>query len=165
VIWMTAALAASGEGPSCSVEGLQTPDTALQVVWVSPVRKQVRSNTDVTVVTIDDLAGFIEDEKADQTRVLQGLGLVGKRAGWRSRRLYKAVIFEVRAEELCRPVEGIEPGAVIGGARVCDRASGCGRTEDKLTGEDGLEAFEIPWRDAARSGFCVVPMEVYVEEI
>lgn len=165
MFWLGAALAASSEGPACSVDGLVTPAEDVQVVWVSPVRKRVGANRDVTVVEVRQLRDFIAAEKADQTRVLQGLGMVGKRAGWRSRRIYKAVVFEVRAEELCRPIEGVEPGAVIGGARVCERSGGCGRSEDRLTGADGLEVFEIPWRDAARTGFCVVPMEVYVEEL
>ncbi len=164
-MWLVGAALAASDGPSCSVEGLVTPPADVQVAWVSPVRKRVGTNRDVTVVRVEHLRDFVRAEKADQTRVLQGLGMVGKRAGWRSRRLYKVVIFEVRAEELCRPIDGIEPGAVIGGAGVCDRSKGCGRSEDKLVGEEGLEVYEIPWRDAARSGFCVVPMEVYVQEL
>lgn len=163
MIWLVgAALAAPA---SCDVSGFTAPGESVQAVWVSPVRRRTRANQPVEVVLVEDLRDFIGSNKADQTRVLQALGLVGKRAGWRANRLYKVTIFEVAGEELCRPISGHEPGAVITGARVCERSRACGRTDDKLTGQPGLAVYEIPWRDAARWGFCVAPLELYVQEL
>lgn len=163
MIWLLGtALAAPA---ACDVSDLTAPGDHVQAVWISPVRRSTRANQPVRVVLVDDLRGFVDDEKADQTRVLQALGLVGRRAGWRSNRLYKVTLFEVAGEELCRPLKGHEPGAVITGARVCDRSRSCGWTDDHLTGERGLPTYEIPWRDAARWGFCVAPLELYVQEL
>lgn len=142
---------------------LEEPPGNVQVAWITPIRKQVRANAEIEVVRIDQLAGFVHDNKADQTRVLQALGMAGKRGGWRARRLYKVVVFETTASELCRPGDHIE-GDVIAGARACGSGrSGC--TQDKLTDAPGLEVYRLSWRDAARWGFCVVPLEVYLNEI
>ncbi|MCP4805885.1 MAG: hypothetical protein GY913_03590 [Proteobacteria bacterium] len=162
ILWIGAALAAP---EACDVSDLSPPDAHVQAAWISPVRRRIRPNQPVEVVLVDDLRGFIDDDKADQTRVLQALGFVGRRAGWRANRLYKVTVFEVAGEELCRPIQGLEPGAVITGARVCERSRSCGTSTDTLTGEPGLAVYEVPWRDAARWGFCVAPLELYVNEL
>lgn len=159
------ALGASQAPEACPVQGLSTPGEALQVVWVSPVRQRVRANQAITVVRVDQLQDWVGDNAADQTRTLQALGLVGRRAGWKSRRLYKATVFEVESQQLCRPLSGWPEGEVVQGVRACERSRDCGWTQDSLTGQQALEAYEIDWRDAARWGFCVVPAELYLQEL
>ncbi len=159
------ALGASSGPEACPAQGLSAPGSSLQVVWISPVRQRVGANQAIQVVRVDQLQSWVHSNAADQTRVLQALGLVGKRGGWRSRRLYKATVFEVDSEQLCRPLQGWPAGEVVSEVRACDRSRSCGWTQDSLTGQDALEAFEIDWREAARWGFCVAPAELYLQEL
>ena len=102
-----------------------------------------------------------------QARVLQAMGYAGKRGGWRARRFYKVTLFEVPSEELCRPRSDVEEGEIVDGVRACGQApigQSCGLSNDTLTGQGGLPVYQIPWRDAARWGFCVVPLELYLQE-
>lgn len=163
MIWLASLAWAQGECPS-----LDAPRNTVQVAWISPVRRTVGNNRDVQVVLVDDLADWVDDNKADQTRLLQALDRVGKRGGWRARRLYKVTLFEVPSEELCRPLDDVPEGEVVDGVRACgdtERKTPCGHTVDVITGEQGLTVYSIPWRDAARWGFCVIPLQLFLEEL
>jgi hypothetical protein len=144
------------------------PDT-VQVAWVSKLGKRAGSRTVLQVVRVADLRKRIEVEQRDPQGVLQALGLVGKKA----RGKWKVVIFDVKADNLCRPVEGAE--GELTGVRACeekwqkpasgvrdDGFSGCGYARDTQTGERTLDVFHVDWAHAASWGFCVMPFERFV---
>lgn len=144
------------------------PET-VQVAWVSKLGKRAGSSTLLEVVRVADLRKRVELEKRDPKGVLQALGLAGKRA----RGKWKVVVFDVKAEQLCRPVEGKD--GLVEGVRACAsdwqrRASGvrkeswggCGYALDSQTGERTLDVFHVDWEHAATWGFCVLPFERFV---
>lgn len=165
---LLSAVALGATEPSGAVcPTLPVPDDTVQVAWVSPVLRSARNNQEITVVLAEDLSAWSEAHAADQTRVLQALGMSGRRGGWRARRYYKVTLFEVPADELCRPLSTVPEGELSDGVRSCGKQRGrasCGLSFDTLTGEGGLPVYRIPWRDAARWGFCVVPLELYLAE-
>ncbi|MFT5584293.1 MAG: hypothetical protein ACI9VR_001878 [Cognaticolwellia sp.] len=167
--WLLTSLAmAAADAPApTQCVALPAPGSSAQVAWISPVRRGARNNQDIEVVLVTDLIAWSHANKADQTRVLQAMGYAGKRGGWRARRYYKVTLFEVPSEELCRPRSDIEEGEIVQGVRSCGEApigQSCGLSNDKLTGQGGLPVYQVPWRDAARWGFCVVPLELYLQE-
>lgn len=144
---------------------------AVQVAWVSPVRKRVRAGTSLSVVRVAELRSWIQQEDADPVRVLQHLGLVGRKGpGWFTPRRWKVTIFDVRTDALCRPVEFALEGELVDGLPACARggetgirfSTGCGTTLDTVVGDDGPDRYQVPWRDAATNGFCVMPLERFV---
>ena len=143
---------------------MRTPPDTVQLVWISPSRRQVRRGQTIEVVRVDELASFVHTQSADTERVLQVLDMAWHNPGWRARRPHKVVIFEVDTERLCRPLSDAAEGELVEGVAACGSGH-CGRSRDRLTGEPGFEVFEISWRDAARSGFCVIPLELYLQEI
>ncbi len=165
--WLLTSLTlAAADSPSQCV-ALPAPGSSAQVAWISPVRRGARNNQEIEVVLASDLTAWAYANKADQARVLQAMGYAGKRGGWRARRFYKVTLFEVPSEELCRPRSDVEEGEIVDGVRACGQApigQSCGLSNDTLTGQGGLPVYQIPWRDAARWGFCVVPLELYLQE-
>lgn len=165
--WLASLSLAAADAPAAQCVALPAPGATTQVAWISPVRRSARNNQEIEVVLAEDLSAWAYANKADQTRVLQAMGYAGKRGGWRARRYYKVTLFEVPSEELCRPRADVEEGEVVDGVRSCGEApmgQSCGLSQDKLTGQGGLPVYRIPWRDAARWGFCVVPLELYLQE-
>lgn len=154
------------EGAACP--DLAAPPEGLQVTWISPVRRHVRARTSLSVVRVANLRSLIDAQGPDPTRTLQALGLLGPRA--EVRRRWKVTLFDVQADQLCRPVEGVPEGEYADGLPACGggratgarRVTGCGQTLDRATGEPGLDQFQITWREASRQGFCVMPLERFL---
>ena len=142
----------------------------LQVAWISPVRKRARSKKPLQVVRVGDLRAWVEDEGADQTRVLQGLGQVKKKPGWRAKRRYKVTLFDVNPGDLCRAIEDVPVGTDVAGVAACDELktvrgeSSCGWTVDTVTEARGLDTYRISWAEASVRGFCVFPLERFLVE-
>jgi hypothetical protein len=160
------ALAQQAE-PSC--HSLAPPPARLQVAWITPVRKRVRGRSSLEVVRVAELRTFVQAEGADLPRTLQALGIIGPRG--RVHKRYKVTLFDVSAEQLCRPVEHTVEGedsdglpACAGGRAVGVRhATGCGTTTDTTRDAPGLDLYQVLWREAAREGFCVMPLERFLE--
>ena len=99
---------ADGPDPDAPCASLAPPPAQLQVAWVSPVRQRARGGAALSVVRVADLRTFVQAQGADQARTLQALGLVGSRGKVRKR--YKVTLFDVSADQLCRPVEHTPEG-------------------------------------------------------
>ena len=160
---------AAEPAPGCG-EVAPVPET-FQVAWITPVRKRARASASLEVVRVGDLRAWIRQEEADQTRLLQAMGLASARGGGRANREWKVTIFDVAAGGVCRPVLGAPEGEVLAGAPACGEAmgrlpareTGCGYSFDKLTEDRGLDTFRVTWRDASAQGFCVFPLERFLE--
>jgi hypothetical protein len=159
---MIVALALASLAAPCDVASLaQAPET-LSVAWVSPLGRRARGW--IRVTRTSDVVAL----GTDLGRTLQGIGL-RKRPASPSRR-YKVTVFDVAAGDLCRAIQGVEPGAEVAGVAACvERLSkpntevdGCGHVIDRATSEPGIEVFHARWRDLAREGFCVLPAERFV---
>ncbi len=145
------------------------PADAMAVAWLSPIGRRATAHTWLTVVPASDLRAWIDRERADLVRTLRYLGV--QRHDRAPRRAWKVVVFDVPITALCRPVRDATPGMSEGGVTVCpDRHHGvdgrddtCGRLIDTVTEQPGITAFQIPWEDAAVQGFCVLPMERFLQ--
>ena len=90
-------------------------------------------------------------------------------------RWVKVTIFDVKREWLCRPIEEMEPGTVKAGVTVCEAKqqrglwgykkgyTGCGYIEDTQTSSRSLDVVRLRWADASSWGFCVLPLERFLE--
>lgn len=147
------------------------PDGAqrLSVVWISPLNRRALPRARLTVVPTRTLRTWINERDADVPRLLAGLGL--RKPQRRIRRPWKAVIFEVDADQLCRPTEGLAPterasdGALTcphGARGIRARHDHCGRLVDLVSAKPSLPAYHTRWRDASTRGFCVLPLERFV---
>jgi hypothetical protein len=154
---------------SCSA--LQEPPPVFQVAWVSPLQQDVSSRAWLEVVRVADLRAFVKKNGPDTIRLLQGLGLAkAKGLGWLQAKQWKITMFDVEAAWVCRPVKGAEEGLLLQGIPACVRGqqkgegatTGCGYSRDPVTGGRGIDVFRIRWRDAARGGFCVMPLSRFV---
>ncbi len=147
-----------------------------QVAWISPVAKSVGMNTWVETVRVADLRAWIRENGTDQVRLLKGLGMVRTKGGkWAAKRAYKITIFDVQREWLCRPIEDATPGTLDHGVSVCEEKqqkglwghkrgyTGCGYIEDTLSRSRSLDAYRVRWGEASRWGFCVLPLERFLE--
>ncbi len=138
------------------------------VAWVSPVSRRVMAHKWLPLVATRDLRALAQEGDTDIARLLQALGL--RKSHRPPRRAWKVTIFEVPIDSLCRPLAVGEPGEVADGLFVCKRGDkgipgayeGLGRTTDLRTQQEGLEIFSLQWRDAAASGFCVLPAERFL---
>jgi hypothetical protein len=76
----------------------------------------------------------------------------------------------VSAQQLCRPVEHTPEGEEADGLPACPdgrssgirRDTGCGTSLDTALGVPGLQIYQLQWREAARNGFCVLPLERFL---
>jgi len=161
-------------GQSCA-ETNSLPES-LQVAWISPAGKGVRMNGWVEAVRVSDLRAWLRDNGKDKVRMLKALGMVGARGGrWAGKRPYKVTIFDVKREWLCRPLEETEPGAIRNGVTVCEEKqqkplwghkkgwTGCGYVEDTQSKERSMDVLRLRWGDASSWGFCVLPLERFIE--
>lgn len=172
---IAALLTALFSGLALACEPLAEPPEAVQVAWVSKLQRSAGNDTWLQVVPLASLRELVQSSSRDSTRVLRGLGLLG-----RTQKLgsvpYKVTVFEVERGQLCRAMDG-EPGATVAGVPVCDtpeqrpgpgtRAaaySGCGYLTDQASGTRGADVFRIPWSEAVRKGFCVLPWERFLAE-
>jgi len=150
------------DGPWAEVE------EALSVAWVSPLRKTVRGRTWLTLVPTAELRAWAQSEgQGSVGRLLQHMGM--RKRSKEPRRRYKVVVFDVRAENLCRPVGDREGGVetsglascVESGTRLKEAHDGCGRVSD--TQSDATTAvLRARWDDVVRNGFCVLPAERFL---
>ena len=159
-------------GQACEAAA-DVPET-IQVAWLSPLEDRVRGNSALEVVRVQDLRGWLRTQGRDQTRLLQGLGLVPRGGGSRADWSWKITIFDVRSEWMCRPVESGIPGEDLGGVPACAESelgrlrghrfgyTGCGYTLDTAASTRGLDVFRISWEVAASQGFCVMPLERFL---
>ena len=174
MIAMVLASIGLAHGQSCADVNL-IPESA-QVAWVSPVAKSVGMNSWIETVRVADLRAWIRENGSDQVRVLKGLGMVRTKGGkWAAKRSYKITIFDVKREWLCRPIEGATPGTLDQGVSVCEEKqhkglwghkrgyTGCGYIEDTLSRSRSLDAYRVRWGEASRWGFCVLPLERFLE--
>jgi hypothetical protein len=161
-------------GGSCG-SPKSVPET-LQVAWISPASKSVGMNGWVEAVRVADLRTWIRDHGKDKVRLLKGLGMVRAKGGKRAaRKAYKITIFDVKREWLCRPLEDTAPGTINNGVTVCEERqqkglwghkkgyTGCGYIEDTLSQERSLDVVRIRWADASSWGFCVLPLDRFIE--
>jgi hypothetical protein len=148
------------------------PDT-LQVAWVSPVGARAGRHTPLEVVRVSDLRRLVEARGRDALHVLQALGLVGRHGAVHG--AWKVTVFDVKNTWLCRPAEG-EEGAPLGGVATCPSDwqqhgrgakprsfSGCGYLLDTGTNERSLDVFRVEWGDAVTWGFCVLPLDRFLQ--
>ena len=143
-------------------------DEALSVAWISPLRKTVRGGTWLTLVPTTELRSWAQTEGGGSVgRMLQHLGM--RKRGTEPRRRYKVVVFDVRAENLCRPLGDREGGIEAGGLASCvepgtrlkEAHDGCGRLVDTQTGAT-TPVLRARWDDVVRNGFCVLPAERFL---
>ena len=161
-------------GQSCA-EPNALPES-LQVAWVSPAGKGVGMNGWVEAVRVSDLRAWVRENGKDKVRLLKMLGMVGSRGGrWAAKRPYKVTIFDVKREWLCRPIAETEPGSLEAGVTVCEEKqqnalwghkkgwTGCGYAEDTHSKERSLDVVRLRWGDASSWGFCVLPLDRFLE--
>ncbi len=161
-------------GQSCG-EPKSVPET-LQVAWISPVSKSVGMDSWIETVRVADLRAWVREHGTDQVRLLKGMGMVRKKGGkYAAKRAYKITVFDVKREWMCRPIEGSDPGTVDRDVTVCEEKqhkglwghrrgyTGCGYIEDTLSQSRSLDVLRIRWGEASRWGFCVLPLERFLE--
>lgn len=141
----------------------------LSVAWISPLSASAGHRSWVPVVQTSELREVLGQTHADLARMLQLLGM--RRRSSPPKRRFKVVVFEVDPEHLCRPIDGPEQGTIIDGQVACPprfgkakrHYKGCGFTTDRLDASRGLDLYRVQWRDVARSGFCVLPADRFVQ--
>jgi hypothetical protein len=146
---------------------------ATQVAWISPVRARVRARGWMEVVELDDLEAWAKAHGRDPTRFLQAAGVVGKKARRARSVPWKVTIFDVSRDLTCRPIQGALPGTEVASVAVCEDPkpadgaghgfTGCGYTRDTGSDSRGLDVLRVRWEDAAREGFCVMPLDRFLE--
>ena len=142
----------------------------MSVAWVSTAGDDVGSNSWIYVLPTRDLAQWAVKSKPTIGEFLYQLGLRRRPKPTDTR--YKVTIFEVSAEELCRPIDGADPSEIINGVYPCTNGrgrptrenSGCGTTPTRKNGEPSFDLYRVQWRDAAARGFCVLPAQRFVDE-
>ena len=163
---------AADPAPACG--GLASVPDAVQVAWISPSAKRVGGGTYMEVVRVQDLRAFLHAQGATQVRLLQALGMTNaKGKNHAAKRDYKVTIFDVRSAWMCRPLSGNAAENVVEGVAVCPTGqqkgathrgfTGCGYTKDAATGGRGLEVYRLRWRDASSGGFCVMPLDRFLQ--
>lgn len=141
----------------------------LAVAWVSPAGRQVRRSTWLTVLPTAALRGWSSTSAPTVGTLLQHLGL--RKRATTPKRPWKITILEVEASALCRPVPDLDEGTELAGLPVCERGDrtlrlkheGCGYSTDLATQGRGADVFAVRWRDAASHGFCVLPLERFLQ--
>jgi hypothetical protein len=148
---------------------------ATQVAWISPVRARVGARGWMEVVELEDLEAWTKQNGKEPERLLQVAGVVGKKARRARSVLWKVTIFDVARDTTCRPIKSALPGSEIASVAVCDSKqqspargarrgfTGCGYTLDTGAGTRGLDVLRVRWEDAAREGFCVMPLDRFLE--
>lgn len=157
-------------------ESLQTVPGEVQIVWISPVKEQVGLQESIEVVRLQDLQTWMTEEQPTATDVIAQMGMISKRQKKDiDPKDYKVTIFDVESAWLCRPIQGQTENAVIEGLSVCEGKirsnrlysrygfTGCGYTFNTQTQSRGLDVYRIDWREASTWGFCVFPLERFLE--
>ena len=169
LLWTWAlGLALAGEPGDCSTS-LRTPPDNVSVAWISPLGAQARGKQWLVVAPTAELRSWQKAHRSAGTgELLQALGL--RKRAVDPKKPWKIVIFDTTKQGLCRPMEGMEPPAVQTGVAVCEArlstpasADGCGRTVDHSTGKAGLQVYRSQWNALASGGFCVLPIERFLQ--
>lgn len=167
-------LATTPDAAAQACQALTDVPASTQVAWISRRSRRVPSGKVIEVVRVSDLRSWIRENGADETRLIQGLGMAPRKGGFASRYEYKVTIFDVQAEWLCRPIPGAADGADSDGVAVCGDAdakplghhkpgyTGCGYTLDTAASNRGLDVFRIRWSEASAWGFCVMPLDRFI---
>lgn len=155
-------------------ETLETPPESLQVAWVSPIAATAGRSQYLPVMRVSELRKLADADKKDPGRLLQRLGMLGKKQ--KLTREWKVTIFDVKRDQLCRPVSAPE-GSMKDGMAVCPTEeqrkglgikasgwSGQGWLQDTVSGARSLDLYRIPWAVASSRGFCVLPWSRFVGE-
>lgn len=166
-------LLAFADPPACPQDALAelpTPEDRLAVAWVAPWRR--RPHGRVAVVPTVELRDWLKDQDPWWTgRTLQWLGV--RRRNRDPSRRYQVRVMEVHKEDLCRPIRGMEKGTDVAGIGACGvrdlgpsrSTDGCGRTLDRRTGKPGATRYAIDLSRVSSRGYCVVPLDRYIEEV
>lgn len=162
------AAVALADDPVCDAD-LPAPPDRVSVAWVSPLGARTGANGWLTVVPTASLRQYVASERPGVGRLLQHLG--ERRRSSDPRRRYKITIFDVKSSALCRPVDGADEQSVVGGLPVCPESKakinaayeGCGVLVDRGTGKESLPVYKLTWADAAFEGFCVLPVERFLD--
>jgi hypothetical protein len=163
--------------PTASAQACGTPTAvpaSTQVAWISRRSRRVPSSKVIEVVRVSDLRAWIRENGADETRLIQGLGMASRKGGLAAKYPYKVTIFDVQAEWLCRPIPDGTDGADSYGVAVCSDNdakavkhhkpgyTGCGYSLDTAASNRGLDVFRIRWSEASAWGFCVMPLDRFI---
>lgn len=172
---LPALLAAGAAAHASACEEVAAVPEVMQVAWVAPLGRRVGAATSLEVVRVSDLRALARTSGGDVGRLLQGLGILGRKARpARVERGWQVVIFDVERDWLCRPVEDGVPGEVVGGVTTCDDPdlrprpghrkgwTGCGYTLDTGASTRGLDVFRVEWQAAASNGFCLMPVDRFL---
>jgi hypothetical protein len=162
--------------PSACQPLASVPET-LQVAWLSRRDRSVGAGTLLEVMRAADLRAWIRDSDRTPLRLLQATGMAGRKATATSRvaeRDYKVVVFDVRRDWLCRPLDGDATGLDLGGVPACEDGdsgparhhrrgyTGCGYTLDTGSSTRGIDVFRVAWSDAVSQGFCLFPLSRFL---
>ena len=170
-------LAFFGLSIAFACEDLNDVPSTVQVAWISPVREQVWLNQDIEVIRYQDLRLWLGAEDANAKDLLHQMGMLSKRSRKEiDPRDYKITIFDVEKEWLCRPMTEEVEGSVVQGVPVCPAKqskpvkyytrygfTGCGYTFNTQQAGRGFDVYRVNWTDAATWGFCVMPLERFLE--
>lgn len=174
---MTGLLAALALAPAYAQDAacLAVGDVAeaTQVAWISPVRARVRARGWMEVIELGDLELWAKEHGKEPARFLQAAGVIGKKARRARSVPWKVTIFDVGRDATCRPIQGALPGTAVASVAVCEDQkpargarpgfTGCGYAQDTGSGSRGLDVLRLRWEDAAREGFCVMPLDRFLE--
>ena len=165
ILALMTALAQSCEAPKAVGE-------TTQVAWISTVQDRVGAKSELTVFRTADLRAFVQERGRDATKLLRALGLL--RPKQEAKKAYKITLFDVKSAWLCRPVE--DASGASGGVATCSEKAAkkghgiyrkswtdCGYLLDSATHKRSLDIFRIPWSDAVTWGFCVLPLNRFLE--
>ena len=151
------------------------PGEQTQVAWISPLTKRVVGNGWIEVVPVSELRRWVQEQGPETARLLQGLGMKGRRVRALQPEDYKITIFDVDSSWLCRPIEGGVPGEDYNGVAICETKeqgarwghhrgyTGCGYSLDTGASNRGLDVYRVRWSDVSAWGFCVLPMERFLK--
>lgn len=164
-------------GLAWGCETVESVPESLQVAWISPINDTARPQEYIEVVRVRDLRTWIRTNSADPVTVLQANGMLTRKAADEALdQEYKITIFDVQREWLCRPVMDVAPGTDINDVPACQESeqrpanrhhrpgfTGCGYTLHTGASVRGLDVFRIPWQEASAWGFCVMPLDRFLE--
>jgi hypothetical protein len=143
------------------------------VVWLSKLEKSVRGGSWLEVVRLADLKSLIKERGREPLRLLQGLGMISRKETQLDD-AYKAVVFDVKREWLCRPGDLLTEGGDQSGVKVCEGRqrrpirhhrkgyTGCGYAMDTAASVRGPDVFRIQWQSASAWGFCTMPLDRFL---
>ncbi len=159
---------AFGSETGCELPELAV-DGRVSVAWVSRLRDRTGASGWLWVVPTSELRASLGEGSSSVGKMLYELGL--RRRATEPRRRWKVTVFDVRAGDLCRPVEQAYEGEAVAGLAACDErrsstrsgADACGRAVTRDTGALGLPLLRGQWQIMARDGFCVLPAERFVQ--